>query len=137
MRFLRFYFSLGISFLVTFFVLLGWMMPTFAASAVNPQINSASAAQSTNMPERVCVETGQKIDLNNANLLAFTDCPGFYPTLAMMIVQNGPYDRVDDVLNIPNLNEQQQELLRVNLNFFSVSAPVIPLEMRMPPRTSR
>lgn len=39
-----------------------------------------------------CIEFGQKIDLNNANIGAFTDCRGFYPTLAKMIVTSGPFE---------------------------------------------
>ncbi|NEQ48142.1 MAG: hypothetical protein F6K00_33255 [Leptolyngbya sp. SIOISBB] len=65
--------------------------------------------------------------------MAFTDCPGFYPALATLIVQHGPYEQVEAVLNIPDLNEQQQQLLQANLDFFIVSTPVVSLEMRMPP----
>ena len=84
--------------------------------------------------ERLCTDSGQKIDLNNANLVAFTDCPGFYPTLARLIVEHGPYPNVESVLELPGLSARQKELLMANLDNFTVKAPVVPLERRMPPR---
>jgi photosystem II PsbU protein len=81
-----------------------------------------------------CVEFGQKIDLNNANIIAFMDCQGFYPTLAKLIVNNGPYQTVEDVLNIPGLSDRQKELLTTYLDQFTVTESVVPLVMRMPPR---
>lgn len=101
---------------------------------LNFQTNLAIAAPSTITPEKLCVDTGQKIDLNNANLMAFIDCPGFYPNLAQAIVQQGPYERVEDVLKISDISNQQKQLLEANLDFFTVSTPVVPLSMRMPPR---
>ena len=85
-------------------------------------------------PTRECVGLAQPIDLNNANLIAFTDCPGFYPGLAQMIVQNSPYQQVEDVLKIQGLSSPQKQLLKANLKHFIASAPVVPLEARMPPR---
>ena len=82
----------------------------------------------------LCTKDEQKIDLNNANLIAFADCPGFYPTLAKLIVTNGPYQKVEDVLEIPKLSERQKERLLANLDNFTVTEPVVPLEIRMPPR---
>jgi photosystem II PsbU protein len=83
---------------------------------------------------RLCADTGQKLDLNNANLKAFTDCPGFYPNLASAIVTHGPYDKVEDVLAIPDLTDQQKALLQANLDAFTANPPVVPLVKRMPPR---
>lgn len=80
------------------------------------------------------VESGEKIDLNNANIIAFTDCKGFYPTLAKLIVTNGPYKEVTDVLKIPGLNDRQKELLTSSLDRFTLTKAVVPLEQRMPPR---
>lgn len=97
-------------------IYLGWTPPTLAAEV------------------QLCAPSEQKIDLNNANLIAFQDCPGFYPTLAKAIVINGPYDSVEDVLAIPDLSKQQKAMLKANLDSFMVSAPVAPLEMKMPPK---
>jgi photosystem II PsbU protein len=114
------------SFLISYWGLFGWNQPALAGEG-----NLLLAATAK---ERVCLDTGEKIDLNNANLVAFTDCPGFYPTLAAAIVANGPYEKVEDVLKIPDLSKRQKKLLRANLDNFMVTESVVPLEMRMPPR---
>jgi photosystem II PsbU protein len=64
---------------------------------------------------------GKKIDLNNTNIAAFAQYRGLYPTLARLIVQNAPYDNVDDVLDIAGLSERQKETLRDNFDNFTVT----------------
>ena len=93
-------------------------------------------AVTTELPREInlCPEFDQKIDLNNANLVAFTDCPGFYPTLAQLILENGPYQKIEDVLNIPELTASQKKRLMANLDSFTVTEPVVPIEQRLPPR---
>ena len=81
-----------------------------------------------------CIEFGQKIDLNNANIVAFMDCQGFYPNLAKLIITHGPYQTVEDVLQIPGLTDSQKELLTSYLDRFAVANAVVPLAQRMPPR---
>ena len=68
-------------------------------------------------------EYGSKIDLNNTSLRDFRELRGFYPKLASLIVQNAPYDSVEEVLSIPGLTESQKERLQANLDKFSVSPP--------------
>lgn len=92
------------------------------------------AAQPDSIDLTACPEFDQKIDLNNANVVAFTECQGFYPTLAKMIIENSPYEKVDDVLNISGLSDRQKDLLQSQLKNFKVSEPQVSLEMRMPPR---
>jgi photosystem II PsbU protein len=104
-----------------------WFGGTMPVVAVGTQLPNVAE-------QRLCSDEGQKIDLNNANLIAFTDCPGFYPTLAKLIVQNGPYQKVEDVLKLPGLSERQKKMLEANLDHFTVTEPVVSLEMRMPPR---
>ena len=108
------------------FLFLGPFMPTAVG---------ASIADIDNVG--LCANTTQQIDLNNANLLAFTDCPGFYPGLASAILVHGPYQSVEDVLSIPDLSAQQQALLKANLKAFSVGEPVVSIEKRMPPRLTQ
>ncbi|MDJ0703942.1 MAG: photosystem II complex extrinsic protein PsbU [Leptolyngbyaceae cyanobacterium MO_188.B28] len=108
----------------------GWPQPGLAEE-VSLQPRMALA----NVP--LCAEMDQKIDLNNANMIAFQDCPGFYPNLAKTIVIHGPYQKVEDVLKAPGLNNLQRELLRNNLDNFTVKGQVVPLGRRMPPRTAR
>lgn len=71
--------------------------------------------------DKMATEFGKKIDLNNTNLRAFRQFPGMYPTLASIIFRNSPYEKVEDVLNIPGLTEQQKETLQSNLKNFVTS----------------
>jgi photosystem II PsbU protein len=125
--------SLSISLLIGTW---GWFVPALSVSAfeLHPQpILAAKAELPSSTEVRLCQDKSGKIDLNNANMSVFTDCPGFYPTLAKLIVVNGPYEKVEDVLTISDLSDRQQELLQANLENFTVNEAVIPLEMRMPP----
>lgn len=106
------------------------------AAAIYAYQPATLAATTTTSPAdaAICPEFEQKIDLNNANLATFQDCPGFYPTLATLIVKNGPYQKVEDVLDIPGLSDRQKALLKSQLKNFTVTQSVMPLERRMPPR---
>ncbi len=95
---------------------------------------SAAVKQAPESSSGLCLNHENKIDLNNANIVAFQDCPGFYPQLATLIVQNSPYQDLNDVLNIEGLTEAQKEALQKNLDSFKLSEPITSLEMRMPPR---
>ncbi len=103
-----------------------------------PQPSSGIQALASELPlvdvEKSCPEFETKIDLNNANIIAFQDCRGFYPNLAKKIVLNSPYEKVEDVLEIPGLSERQKELLKSELANFEVTSPIIRPAMRMPPR---
>jgi photosystem II PsbU protein len=73
------------------------------------------------MEDKMATEFGQKIDLNNTNLRAFRQYQGMYPTLAAIVVKNAPYDAVDDVLKIAGLSDRQLDLLKANLDNFTVT----------------
>ncbi len=73
--------------------------------------------------DKLASEFGKKIDLNNTNVRAFRQYPGMYPTLAGKIVQNAPYQKVEDVLEIPALTARQKELLQANMDHFTVTDP--------------
>lgn len=47
---------------------------------------------------------GDKVDLNNANVRAYTQFPGLYPTIAGKIVSHGPYKSVGDVYGSAGLS---------------------------------
>jgi photosystem II PsbU protein len=66
---------------------------------------------------------GQKVDLNNTNVRAFTQYPGMYPTLARMVVKYAPFNRVEDVLDMPDLSGRQKEILQANFKNFVVTPP--------------
>ena len=85
----------------------------FALLAERPLVNAVDAKLGT--------EYGAKLDLNNANVQNFSKYPGLYPTLAGKIVQNAPFETVEDVLDMPGLSEKQIEILRANLDNFAVT----------------
>lgn len=62
-----------------------------------------------------------KLDLNNSDVRDFRTLRGFYPTLASKIIKNAPYEKVEDVLEIPGLTESQKERLQANLDNFVVT----------------
>jgi photosystem II PsbU protein len=71
--------------------------------------------------DKMATSFGKKLDLNNTNVRYFRQYPGLYPTLAGLIVKYAPYDSVDDVMKIPGLNEQQKEVLKANMDNFTVT----------------
>lgn len=99
----------------------GWMTP-FPAVVAAPSMDSGHLQVAQNpVEEKLSTEFGQKLDLNNSNIRAFRQYPGLYPNLARLIVNNAPYQNVQDVLDIPGLTEQQREVLRKNLDKFTVT----------------
>lgn len=131
----RFIHWLGLLSLIICLGLWGWVQP--AAAIYNYQPVTLLAAK-TNLPdggnEMICPKLDEKIDLNNANIIAFKDCQGFYPNLATLIIENSPYRKVEDVLEVPGLSDRQKALLKSQLKNFTVTQSVMPLEKRMPPR---
>lgn len=91
-------------------------LPSSPILAVTERRNPADALLET--------EFGKKYDLNNTPLRKFREIPGFYPTLAKKIGQYAPYEKVEDVLNIPDLTEGQKAKLEANLDKFTVTPPV-------------
>uniref|UniRef100_B8HJQ2 Photosystem II oxygen evolving complex protein PsbU n=1 Tax=Cyanothece sp. (strain PCC 7425 / ATCC 29141) TaxID=395961 RepID=B8HJQ2_CYAP4 len=118
---------------IGFLGFVSWIQPALAERLPAQPVMIQATEIALNTATELCVE-GPKVDLNNANISAFTDCPGFYPTLAKLIIQHSPYQKVEDVLNISDLNDRQRELLQRNLDNFQVSPPVVSLGERMPPR---
>ncbi|MGQ9872404.1 photosystem II complex extrinsic protein PsbU [Leptodesmis sp.] len=99
----------------------GWLAP-FQPMVAAPAMDSGRLQVAQNpVEEKLSTEFGQKLDLNNSNIRAFRQYPGLYPNLARLIVNNAPYKDVQDVLDIPGLTEQQREVLRKNLDHFTVT----------------
>ncbi len=69
------------------------------------------------------LEAGNKIDLNNAPVRAFISLRGMYPTLASKIVDNSPYQNVQDIFNIAGLSDRQKDTLSQYVDLFTVTAP--------------
>ncbi|MFS8794411.1 photosystem II PsbU protein [Thermostichus sp. MS-CIW-36] len=58
------------------------------------------------------------IDVNNTILRNYRQLPGFYPTLARILVKNAPYRSLEDMLQISGLTEQQKALIKANAENF-------------------
>jgi len=71
--------------------------------------------------ELLRTEFGQKIDINNSDIRDFRDLRGFYPKLASIIIQNAPYEQVEDILLIPGLSDSQKERLQANIDNFTAT----------------
>jgi photosystem II PsbU protein len=108
----------------------GFVQPAFS-HALYPIITKSP---DFNYGQLSCEPRGQIIDLNNANITDFCQYQGLYPTIAKLIVQHSPFAKVEDVLSIPNLSDRQKEILRANLDRFTVSQALVAPEVRMPPR---
>ncbi len=118
--------------LVALAVLFGWVsgpavaQPISGADLLSAPLEAtawlAEAPQNA-VDAKLKTEYGAKLDLNNANVQGFRKFPGLYPTLARKILINAPYESVDDVLDLPGLSEQQLDILRNNLDNFTVTVP--------------
>lgn len=86
----------------------------------------ALAAERRNEIDDKLAESVGKVDLNNASVRRFQQYPGMYPTLAGKIVLGGPYDSVDDVLQL-DLTDRQKELFNKYKANFTVTPPAIAL----------
>jgi len=87
---------------------------------------AAYADEIRNVADDKIAERGDKVDLNNSSVRRFQQFPAMYPTLAGKIVLGGPYDSVDDVLNL-DLTDRQKELFSKYRDNFVVTAPSIAL----------
>ena len=97
-------------------------MPSTAnASILNGDIPYLIAIGQNKADPMLGTEFGKKIDLNNTNLRAFQQYPRLYPTLAKSIITHAPYNKVEDVLDIPGLTNRQKETLQANFNNFTVT----------------
>jgi photosystem II PsbU protein len=110
--------------------LLGWFGSAQSALAANLTQVAQNApflfaeVKVRNPLEDKFYEIGNKIDLNNTNIRSFRELQGFYPNLASKIIKNAPYEKVEDVLNIPGLSETQKARLQENLDKFTATEPL-------------
>jgi photosystem II PsbU protein len=88
-------------------------LPVLAVEYTQPTQNKAD--------QKLGTEFGKKLDLNNTNVRAFQQYPGLYPTLARKIIENAPYQELNDVLDIPGLSDRQKQILQANLDHFTVT----------------
>ncbi|MDJ1184458.1 photosystem II complex extrinsic protein PsbU [Roseofilum casamattae] len=99
--------------------------PATAGSWSGWSVHSPILAEAAvrNKADDKLAEMGKKIDLNNASVRSFLELRGFYPVLAKKIVGNSPYDKVEDVLEIPGLSDRQKSKIQGNLDKFVATPP--------------
>ena len=96
---------------------------TIADVMFRPSPVLAETGLKNNVDAKLGTEFGKKIDLNNTNVRAFRKYTGLYPVIARKVIDNAPFNSVDDVLNIPDLTESQKSRLQANLDNFTVTSP--------------
>lgn len=99
------------------------MAGTIALSYNPPLLGAEIDFKYRNAADDKIDEIDNKVDLNNANIRDFRGLRGFYPNLAAAIIQNAPYAKVRDVLNIPNISDRQRQRLEENIDEFVVTDP--------------
>ncbi|MGL5511024.1 MAG: photosystem II complex extrinsic protein PsbU [Microcoleaceae cyanobacterium] len=86
-------------------------------------VNSILAVEDTriNRADDKLGQMGLKIDLNHSSVRSFSEYRGMYPNLAALIVRNAPFENVNEVLDIPGLNDKQKDFLKEHLDSFTVT----------------
>lgn len=101
------------------------LVPSDKAHAGNLNLTTWPSASilavEVNDADKKLGEIGEKLDLNNSPLRSFRKYRGMFPTIAAKIVDNAPYEKVEDVLEMPDLTERQKKLLEANLKNFTVT----------------
>lgn len=106
--------------------LVGWCWPQAATAAV-PTLNKVSppvlaeANYQNPVDRKLRTRSGKKLDLNNSHIRQFRKYRGMYPTLARLVIENAPYENVEDVLNIPGLTDRQKEVIESHLDSFTIT----------------
>jgi photosystem II PsbU protein len=120
---LFFYFGLFVVILVSCLGVLLWTQPAIAANSMRlpNQVFAIKMPSQNVVDQKLGSEYGRKIDLNNSNIDTFKRYPGLYPTLARAIIQNSPYEKVENVLDIAGLSDRQKDTLQANLEHFTVT----------------
>jgi photosystem II PsbU protein len=113
---------------------LGWMphhqayagnltITGWPSTSTSLSILAVESAKLNKADKKLAEIGGEKLDLNNSPLRSFRQYRGMFPTIAGKIVENAPYEKVEDVLEIPDLTETQKKLLQANLKNFTVTSP--------------
>jgi photosystem II PsbU protein len=120
---LLFYFGSLIIVIASSLVFLLWARPAIAINSmlIPNEVFAIEVPSQNVVDKKLGSEYGWKIDLNNSNIDTFKQYPGLYPTLARTIIQNAPYENVEDVLNIAGLSDRQKDTLQANLEHFTVT----------------
>jgi photosystem II PsbU protein len=112
----------GLCLLLSVWMGLGVVQPAIAQTLNKPETYIVAQGR-RNPVDKKLGEVGLKIDLNNSNVLTFRRYSGLYPTLARKVIENAPFDTVEDVLDIPGLTDRERDVLKENLDNFVVTPP--------------
>merc|ERR1719436_831810 len=98
-------------------VLLGWLNArrqevACVAAAAAVAVAPAAAPAIIDYDAVKYLGGSDKVDLNNANVQAYRQFPGMYPTAAGQIASHGPYKQVSDIYNIPDLDEKLKAIMK-------------------------
>merc|ERR1719436_1244533 len=98
-------------------VLLGWLnarrqQVASAAGAAALALAPAAAPAIVDYDAIKYLGGSDKVDLNNANVQAYRQFPGMYPTAAGQIATHGPYSKVTDIYDIPGLEEKLKDIMK-------------------------
>lgn len=93
----------------------------FWLGTAQPVMAEGNTPRQNPIDAKLETEYGKKLDLNNANMRSFVDYRGLYPTLARKIIKNAPFDKVEDVMDMPGLSDREKEILQANLENFTVT----------------
>lgn len=116
---LRFLLSVVMSLVISLLLSVTHSIPGSTAPAWAQSTPVEVAAADELLPAKVLAVP---IDVNNTILRNYRQLPGFYPTLARILVQNAPYDSLEALLAIPDLTESQKQLIQANFVNFKVGA---------------
>jgi photosystem II PsbU protein len=77
---------------------------------------------------KLSIDFGNKINLNDTHVRAFIPYKGLYPHPAQAIVKNAPYQKPEDVLSLPGITAEQRSILQSHLDKFYVPSESLPGE---------
>lgn len=118
-----------LSWFATFLITAGLMSSmTFpvVVQADEDLVGKYAGSSIRNVADDKIAERNGKVDLNNSSVRRFQQFPGMYPTMAGKIVLGGPYQSVEEVLNL-ELSDRQKELFEKYRENFTVTPPSIAL----------
>eukprot|EP00448_Togula_jolla_P028604 CAMPEP_0170621954 /NCGR_PEP_ID=MMETSP0224-20130122/28871_1 /TAXON_ID=285029 /ORGANISM="Togula jolla, Strain CCCM 725" /LENGTH=189 /DNA_ID=CAMNT_0010948237 /DNA_START=57 /DNA_END=626 /DNA_ORIENTATION=- len=97
--------------------LLGWLHTRRQQAAAGAAATAValSPVEATAMVEYSNVQYlggTDQVDINNANVQAYRQFPGMYPTAAGQIATHGPYKSVSDLYDIPGLKDDVKNIIK-------------------------
>merc|ERR1719367_1145227 len=95
--------------------LLGWFRKheqTAASGVAAVALAPASANAIVDYDAIKYLGGSDKVDVNNANVQAYRQFRGMYPTAAGFIATHGPYSKVGDIYDIPGLDDKVKEIFK-------------------------